>query len=1092
MNSWSRPQGGGQQTTHKRASFTVEDMVQLSNQERQEQLAAQIAVFSCDVALTATRVGLRNHMRSLREKPKTRYDFMQKRKRDFRVGKVKKEDPNAIEFYLQGDDDALDTHGKSPYFLLQTDPSPFVRHFEHSVFEQTMKQLNRKLPNFRYIEKLNLADQLLGDERLIQLCEAIRKGFRVTHLNLAGNRIRDAGLRFLSSMIRGLHQLQDLNLARNEFSDKALGAFFHPDCYSPSLQCLDLTFNRIGPVGAYYVGTMFERKRVTALHTLRLGGRFGQTEWGDEFMKVLTNAMLIHDISRLRSLSIADAGLRSVGIDCISLLLVCDAVQLQHLNISRNAIATRKTKFNFINALRMNRTLKQLFVRETGLTRAEINLAQFALQQQLPVRASISDQHTSTAVEMKPIDESAASATSSALSVPQQAQAAATATAAATAALGMGGGSTVPVNLSWPERLGLAYNATFALNECKQSYHKVMLNSIPNVNPWKIPKPAVWTVVRCKFDSNLFTNYASIYRYSLSNKRMLTAAKQLSFGRLRAMPLKELRDFVERSGSGGDGGGRGAAAGADAILSASVGVGERSYRRMKALDMETRQLEVLKEAAFLSETMSVDPRAVTRTDMPLSLDGETAVATDAAIGGDLSTSVDAADNHSVASASVRSTSSVATSSKRQRIANAIEAARRASAGPRAVKGGNKNNLKIIEQETNGIEVNIRRAAAELEHRTAALEGAKQALFETLHAFLYHRTIPMIDLTASSNTARALADAHAAAVAAVDTVATGTAERGFDYAGSSTDEATADGSASLLAATDVDMDDEHDDGGSYEEGEDGEEGEGQEEGFMGASGAASPAAESKAVSARKAAEQRQKKQQQELKLQQQRQKLQQEKQFVPECLAMAMEDYHSAMIEQSYTYAALIGSYYQQKLLYLCIVQEQTTNPFGKFDFGFFMRRSVPCYQNLQAAMAFMQYFFINFTKEREDHESRAAKVLQQLVASSGADGETGAGADLNSLSNEVHQRMQQQVQQQIQQQMQTMLPSEMSAKARSAAKKERKRLQRLQKKNALASREQQREGDDASLNGSVEGTPRTPSNTVLPKRRSNIMYKSGF
>jgi hypothetical protein len=67
--------------------LTVDGMVVQANKNRADKRAAVIAVMTCDVIFSCVKEGVRNAIITIRGKPKTKYQYNQERKRDFRVGK---------------------------------------------------------------------------------------------------------------------------------------------------------------------------------------------------------------------------------------------------------------------------------------------------------------------------------------------------------------------------------------------------------------------------------------------------------------------------------------------------------------------------------------------------------------------------------------------------------------------------------------------------------------------------------------------------------------------------------------------------------------------------------------------------------------------------------------------------------------------------------------------------------------------------------------------------------------------------------------------------------------------------------------------
>lgn len=166
----------------------------------------------------------------------------------------------------------LERTGKASYNLLETDPSPYIRNYSYNVYaENAMKHIHKKFESFHNITKIDFSHQLLGDERIMQLCDAMKK-CPVKILTLSGNNITNKGMEALSYILRSLFDLQELNVSRNAFDDEGMHYILDIDRYSPTLLSLDITFNMLVARTAYYLGEMWSQPiGVLSLETLMIG-----------------------------------------------------------------------------------------------------------------------------------------------------------------------------------------------------------------------------------------------------------------------------------------------------------------------------------------------------------------------------------------------------------------------------------------------------------------------------------------------------------------------------------------------------------------------------------------------------------------------------------------------------------------------------------------------------------------------------------------------------------------------------------------------------------------------------------------------------
>lgn len=453
----------------RRTNVSVGGIIKGIADEREEQYLAQIAALSCEVSLIATKKGIANYIINSRKKQKTKYEYNQERVRDFRVGKSHGEVAPATVDEVADD---LEQHGKASYFLLQTDPPPFVRNYNYSVFEDTLKMLNRQHPHFHSIERLDLSNQAIGDARFVEVCDAIAKS-SIKTMNLSGNKLSNTGIQSLSAVLRSMHNLTDLNLSRNKMSDDGISHLCADDAYSGTIKNLDLSFNTINATGAFYLVSMFREDRQCCLESLTLGGKVGMKGWGDEFVKVLMSGVIESAAKKLKRLNIADAGLSEIGLDCITALLSCDETVLEVLNISKNSFATHSSRTNFLNVLRLNKSMREVFIRECGFREVQ---AEHILS---IIRSNNREGEANRLL---------------ALHNPKHRQ-------------HLHG----EYKLTWGEYSALAHCVAASWSLSKHSYHKVKISFIKD-NPWRIPGPPLWQVVKhSAYESDMLSNVAAVY-----------------------------------------------------------------------------------------------------------------------------------------------------------------------------------------------------------------------------------------------------------------------------------------------------------------------------------------------------------------------------------------------------------------------------------------------------------------------------------------------------------------------------------------------------------------------------------------------------
>ena len=449
--------------SRKSNPFAVSDIIDGISRDRDEQFFAQVAALSCQVSLSSIKKGINNHIINGRKKPKSKYEWNKERVRDFRVAKGELV-PATVEQIA----DDLETYGKASYVLLQTDPVPFVRNYKHEIFHQTLKMLNPLHPHFHSIEKLDLSDQLLGDDRFNVLCEAISKS-SIKFINISGNKITSTGIKSFSNILRSLHHIEHLNISRNKITDEGIGYLFSDNTYSSTLKSLNCSYNTLNSTSAYYIGLQFKKNRNTTLNELILGGKVGLKGWGDDFIRVLSYSLIEYNIKQLKRLIISDAGITEDGLNCITMLLLCDHIELIDINISKNGFSTNLSRNNLITALRLNRSLINITINQCGFTEIQVN----NIINIINTNNSTSQMHLNLIKYNKNYNE-------------------------------YNKGKYIIPHI---EEIALSYCIAYTYNICKHIYHKVKISFLKD-NPWRIQKPPFWILPKNKieYNINLITN----------------------------------------------------------------------------------------------------------------------------------------------------------------------------------------------------------------------------------------------------------------------------------------------------------------------------------------------------------------------------------------------------------------------------------------------------------------------------------------------------------------------------------------------------------------------------------------------------------
>lgn len=238
-----------------------------------------------------------------------------------------------------------------PFYTPDIDPPHYERDFEYQVFEETLKLIHPKLECFHKIKKIDFSHQLLGDERLLRLCQQLR-GCKVQYLNLAGNRLTDEGGKQLGLILRSLPNLKSLNLSWNHITDKTLQYITEENHYSPSLEDIDLTYNCFTTLGAFYLNDLFQNHVLTHIHTIRIGGTVDRHTWGNEFLQILgSNIVGGNKLCNLRHIQCSEMTLSELGIYSLLGILCSAQCHVEYLNISHNLIASERLKTFFIQGM---------------------------------------------------------------------------------------------------------------------------------------------------------------------------------------------------------------------------------------------------------------------------------------------------------------------------------------------------------------------------------------------------------------------------------------------------------------------------------------------------------------------------------------------------------------------------------------------------------------------------------------------------------------------------------------------------------------------------------------------------------------------
>ena len=311
--------------------------------ERAQQVAAQI----CVVAVEKTREYISRALRNVgvsKKKPKSRKDYNAERKRDFRAQRTPL--PRSQPRFARRDNKVyVDTT------VTETVVSPRV-----SALLTRVVELRQGLSDS--LVQLNLQDRLIGDDGIKELSGTI-KGMNLRSLCLTNNRISDKGLSVLIDCLRDRFCLEELYLNNNCIEDAIEHLHHHFVCFS-SLRVLNLCRNKLTHKSFLHLGKVLSAEMRPAnnnLSTLLLGGN-PNLNMGS---RILLSILFYHDSSPVRRLDFAESSLGDTSLQSIAVYVLLSR-QLESLNISRNQFTANSTKTLFSDAVRFNKSLKDLSV----------------------------------------------------------------------------------------------------------------------------------------------------------------------------------------------------------------------------------------------------------------------------------------------------------------------------------------------------------------------------------------------------------------------------------------------------------------------------------------------------------------------------------------------------------------------------------------------------------------------------------------------------------------------------------------------------------------------------------------------------------
>ena len=348
--------------------------------EYHEQMSAQIAALAVDIPHVSILEGIESTIKFRRAHRKTKAEWNKERVRDFKVCKDGSDDKakaaeTELEHEIEEEVQKVAHADTASSFLVNADPNPYLRHYDHSSYVQSLRQLKAKNASVGAIRVLDLCGQLIGDEKFAEVCYSLRR-CPLHVLNLSANKLTDAGMNLLSDVLRSLGSLDDLLLAHNDITDEGVDKIFGAKVYPPHLRKVDLSFNALGPKAAFTLGRMFQGDRTCRLDSLYLGGKVNKKGWGDEFTRILVDFLTRPHARALKRLSIPNAGLAHDGISAIAAYISCGQ-GITYLNITQNSLMEPLSRRFLRDALRSSKSMKELACGSGGISRVERTALEF-------------------------------------------------------------------------------------------------------------------------------------------------------------------------------------------------------------------------------------------------------------------------------------------------------------------------------------------------------------------------------------------------------------------------------------------------------------------------------------------------------------------------------------------------------------------------------------------------------------------------------------------------------------------------------------------------------------------------------------------
>jgi hypothetical protein len=229
-------------------------------------------------------------------------------------------------------------------------------------------QYNQFHRQFDLICKIDFSNQCISDKKLELFCSAVKNQQQLFQLNLSKNEISDKGIyHFSSTVLRSLSSLKMLDLSWNLLTDCSIRILADLDYYSSSLEQLNLSFNHLTSLSAYYLSLFYTKDFHCSIKRLVLGGTHNKgnlhssTAWGNEYLKIFVGRLLTSEVGRLEELTLNafnitdDQGKASEdnGFDYLLVLLFANNNRIKLLDISNNFIESSSYRSFFLKAIQL-------------------------------------------------------------------------------------------------------------------------------------------------------------------------------------------------------------------------------------------------------------------------------------------------------------------------------------------------------------------------------------------------------------------------------------------------------------------------------------------------------------------------------------------------------------------------------------------------------------------------------------------------------------------------------------------------------------------------------------------------------------------